>query len=47
MSYIDGYLIPVTGANEAAYRAMALKYSALLKEFGAGNGIDPRIKSKE
>ena len=35
MSYIDGYLVPVTAANKDAYRSMAMKYSALLKEFGA------------
>jgi uncharacterized protein YbaA (DUF1428 family) len=35
MSYIDGYLIPVTAANKEAYCAMATKCAALLKEFGA------------
>ena len=35
MSYIDGFLIPVTAANKQAYRAMAIKDAALFKEFGA------------
>lgn len=35
MSYIDGFLIPVTAANKDAYRTMAAKSAALLKEFGA------------
>ena len=35
MSYIDGFLIPVTAGNKAAYRDMAVKSAALLKEFGA------------
>lgn len=35
MSYIDGYLIPVTAGNKNAYRAMATKCAALLREFGA------------
>ena len=35
MSYIDEFLIPVTAANKEAYRAMATKSAALLKEFGA------------
>lgn len=35
MSYIDGYLMPVTAANKDAYCSMAMKYSAILKEFGA------------
>lgn len=35
MSYIDGYLVPVTAANKDAYRSMAMKYSEILKEFGA------------
>jgi uncharacterized protein YbaA (DUF1428 family) len=35
MSYIDGFLIPVAAANKEAYRAMATKSAALLKEFGA------------
>ena len=35
MSYIDGFLVPVTAGNKEAYRAMAVKSAALLKEFGA------------
>ncbi len=35
MSYIDGFLIPVPASNKEAYRAMAAKMAALLKEFGA------------
>ena len=35
MSYIDGFLIPVTPANKEAYRAMAAKGAELLKEYGA------------
>ena len=35
MSYIDGFLIPVTAGNKEAYRDMAAKAAALLKEFGA------------
>ena len=35
MSYIDGYLVPVTANNKEAYRAIAMKATALLKEFGA------------
>ena len=35
MNYIDGYLVPVTAANKDAYRSMAMKYSEILKEFGA------------
>ena len=35
MSYIDGFLIPVTAGNRGAYREMAAKCAALLKEFGA------------
>ncbi len=35
MSYIDGFLIPVKAANKEAYREMAVKSAALLKEFGA------------
>ena len=35
MSYIDGFLIPVTAANKEAYRAIATEAAALLKEFGA------------
>lgn len=35
MSYIDGFLIPVTAANKDAYRIMATKSAALLKELKA------------
>ena len=35
MSYIDGFLIPVTAANKDAYREMASKSAALFKEFCA------------
>ena len=40
MSYIDGYLVPLTVANKEAYRAMATKYAALLKEFGATRVVE-------
>lgn len=35
MSYIDGFLTPVTAANKEAYRDIATKAAALFKEFGA------------
>ena len=35
MSYIDGFLIPVTAANKEVYREVAVKSAALLKEFGS------------
>jgi uncharacterized protein YbaA (DUF1428 family) len=35
MTCMDGYIVAVTDANNAAYLAMALKFSTLLKEFGA------------
>ena len=35
MSYIDGFLIPVTTANKDAHRKMTSKSAALFKEFGA------------
>ena len=35
MSYVDGFLIPVTAANKEAYRDIATKAAALFKEFGA------------
>ncbi len=35
MSYIDGFLIPVTTENKEAYRATAIAAAALFKEFGA------------
>lgn len=40
MSYIDGFLIPVTAANKDAYREMATKCAALLKEFGATRVVE-------
>ena len=40
MSYIDGFLIPVTAANKDAYREMASKSAALLKEFGATRVVE-------
>ena len=40
MSYIDGYLIPVSTANKEAYRAMAVKSAALLKEWGATRVVE-------
>ncbi len=35
MRYIDGFLIPVSTANKEAYRAMAIKSAALLRDFSA------------
>ena len=35
MSYIDGFLIPVSADNKVAYLDMATKAAALFKEFGA------------
>ena len=35
MSYVDGFVIPAPVHNKEAYRAMAVKAAALLKEFGA------------
>lgn len=35
MSYLDGYLIPVTEGNKDAYRDMATKVAALLRVIGA------------
>ena len=35
MSYIDGFLVPLTTANKMAYRATAIAAAAVSKEFGA------------
>ena len=35
MSYIDGFIIPVPVGKKDAYHQMAVKASALFKEFGA------------
>ena len=40
MSYIDGFLIPVTAANKEVYRGVAIKSAALLKEFGATRVVE-------
>lgn len=40
MSYIDGFLVPVPAAKKEAYRAMASKSAALLKEFGATRVVE-------
>ena len=40
MSYIDGFLIPVKAGNKVAYREMAAKSAALLKEFGATRVVE-------
>jgi uncharacterized protein YbaA (DUF1428 family) len=40
MSYIDGFLIPVKAGNKEAYREMATKSAALLKEFGATRVVE-------
>ena len=40
MTYIDGFLIPVTATNKEAYRAMAVKSAALFKELGATRVVE-------
>jgi uncharacterized protein YbaA (DUF1428 family) len=40
MSYIDGFLIPVTAANKETYRPIAAKSAALPKEFGATRVVE-------
>ncbi len=40
MSYIDGFLIPVAESKKAAYRDIAIKSAALLKEFGATRVVE-------
>jgi len=35
MSYIDGFVIPVPTSKKQAYRDMAIKVSAIFKEYGA------------
>jgi uncharacterized protein YbaA (DUF1428 family) len=40
MSYIDGFLIPVAEGRKAAYRDIAIKSAALLKEFGATRVVE-------
>ena len=40
MSYIDGFLIAVAAGHKDAYRAMATKSAALLKEFGATRVVE-------
>jgi uncharacterized protein YbaA (DUF1428 family) len=38
--YIDGCLVPVPAGNKAAYREVADKHSAILKEYGATRTVD-------
>ena len=40
MSYIDGFLVPVTTDNKEAYRATAITAVALFKEFGATRVVE-------
>lgn len=40
MSYIDGYVLPVSAANKAAYKAMAEKTLVMFKEFGATRVVE-------
>ena len=40
MSYIDGFVIPVPAGRKEAYRAMATKAAAILKECGATRTVE-------
>jgi uncharacterized protein YbaA (DUF1428 family) len=40
MSYIDGFLIPVSAGNKEAYREIAVNSAALFKEFGATRVVE-------
>ena len=40
MSYIDGFLIPIKAGNKEAYREVASKSAALMKEFGATRVVE-------
>ena len=42
MSYIDGHMIAAAADNKEAYRAIAIKYAMLLKEFGATRIVERR-----
>jgi uncharacterized protein YbaA (DUF1428 family) len=40
MSYIDGFVIPVSAHKKDAYRAMAAKVAPIFKEFGATRMVE-------
>jgi uncharacterized protein YbaA (DUF1428 family) len=40
MSYIDGFVIPVSARKKDAYRAMAAKVAPIFKEFGATRMVE-------
>jgi uncharacterized protein YbaA (DUF1428 family) len=40
MSYIDGYLVPVSNGNRESYRAMAAKAAPLFLEHGAQRVVE-------
>ena len=40
MSYIDGFLVPVTTDNKVACRATVIAAAALFKEFGATRAVE-------
>jgi len=40
MSYIDGFVIPVSAHKKDAYRAMAAKAAPIFKEFGATRMVE-------